>query len=567
MIVASLLISLLCILSDIGRCTGEYQPTWESLDSRPIPDWFDEAKFGIFIHWGIFSVPSWAKDGSIAEWYYQRLLTGGDGNATREFHAKTYGPDFSYAEFGPMFKAELWDPAQWAELFKNAGAKFVVLTSKHCDGWANWKSPAKWGYNSVDNGPMRDLVGELTNATRAAGLKMGLYYCNIEWGNPLLPWNYVNGPEPYTGQEKYVEEVFLKELMDITLKYQPSIINGDYCILLNSTQLRSREFLAWLYNESPVKDEVVVDDRWGTDAKCHHGGYWTCTDKFEPNYVPPHKWMDENTIGASWGLNRMETAKNYKTVPELVEMLISNVAYGGNLLLNVGPTSDGRIIPIMEERLLGMGKWLLVNGEAIYGTKIWRNQTEVSVQGNFTVFVNKSNIDFAGIPGPTNSTGAVKYLGKVQSADQCLDACASQKFAENFGQKCLSFTWHSNECPQPQWSSMCYGEMDDKWNPTNEPGHTTGRLQSRTVYYTSSKETPGTVYATMIGLPLTETLSLGLPVSTANTQVYLLSNSGKQSLSWQKGSGSKGIMIEINKLDPDNFPEGNAYVFVLTNVK
>lgn len=182
-----------------------------------------------------------------------------------------------------------------------------------------------------------------------------------------------------------MEEVFLTELKDITLKYQPTIINGDYCVLLNSTQLRSRDFLAWLYNESPVKDSVVVDDRWGTDARCHHGGYWTCRDKFEPNYVPQHKWVDETTIGISWGLNRGETAENYKTVAELVEMLVSNVAYGGNLLLNVGPTSDGRIIPIMEERLLGIGEWLKVNGEAIYSTRVWRNQSEVSVGQTFTV--------------------------------------------------------------------------------------------------------------------------------------------------------------------------------------
>lgn len=124
--------------------------------------------------------------------------------------------------------------------------------------------------------------------------------------------------------------------------------------------------------------------------------YWTCTDKFEPNYVPPHKWMDENTIGISWSLNREETAESYKTVPELVEMLVSNVAYGGNLLLNVGPTSDGRIIPIMEERLPGMGERLKVNGEAIYSTRVWRNQSEVSLGQTFTVLRNMSNVDSAG---------------------------------------------------------------------------------------------------------------------------------------------------------------------------
>ncbi|XP_065181072.1 alpha-L-fucosidase-like [Sycon ciliatum] len=391
-----------------------YEPTWESLDSRPLPAWYDQAKFGIFIHWGIFSVPSWSHEA--AEWYVQYLLTGDDGNATRNFHAANYGPDFKYSDFGPMFKAELWDPAQWAQLFSDAGAKFVLLTSKHCDGWANWKSPAKWNYNSVENGPHRDIVGELTNATRAQGLRMGLYYCNIEWGNPLLPWDYRHGPEPYTGQEEYVEQVFLTELKDITMKYKPDIINGDYCVLLNSTQLRSREFLAWLYNESPVKDEVIVDDRWGTDARCHHGGYWTCQDRFQPSTLQPHKWTDEMTMGTSWGFDRIETVQSYKTAKEMVAILVNNVAFGGNLILNVGPTHDGRIIPLMAERLLQIGSWLKINGDAIYGTQPWKvkqaeNGTTTGPPNVLVYYTTKVTTiaDAPGIQGDADANAVTLY--------------------------------------------------------------------------------------------------------------------------------------------------------------
>ncbi|XP_065181067.1 alpha-L-fucosidase-like isoform X1 [Sycon ciliatum] len=377
-----------------------YEPTWDSLDSRPLPAWYDQAKFGIFIHWGIFSVPSWSHH--LAEWYYQYLLTGSDNNETREFHYATYGQDFKYDEFGPMFKAELWDPAQWTQLFSDAGAKFVLLTSKHCDGWANWKSPAKWNYNSVDNGPHRDIVGELTNATRAQGLRMGLYYCNIEWGNPLLPWDYMHGPEPYTGQEEYVEEVFLKELKDITVKYQPDIVNGDYAVLLNSTQLKSRDFLAWLYNESPVKDTVVVDDRWGTDTRCLHGGYHTCHDRYEPGALQPHKWTDLMTMANSWGYDRVETVDQYKTAEEMVSILVNNVAYGGNLILNIGPTHDGIIIPLMAERLLQIGSWLKVNGDAIYGTQPWKvKQAENSSTDEVLVYYTTKTLSTAGTPAAT----------------------------------------------------------------------------------------------------------------------------------------------------------------------
>ena len=354
--------------------------------------------------------------------------------------------------------------------------------------------------------------------------------------------------------------------MDITQKYKPSIVNGDYCVLLNSTQLRSRDFLAWLYNESPVKDEVVVDDRWGTDARCHHGGYWTCHDKFQPNYLPPHKWMDENTIGISWGLNRLETVKDYKTVDVLVEMLVSNVAYGGNLLLNVGPTSDGRIIPVMEERLLGMGEWLQVNGEAIYSTKPWRNQTENVTRGSYDILVNWSNIGTTDMPEPGQTTNTIKYLGKFESAQQCLNACSSSNFEAKFGRKCLSFTWHSNDCLQPQWSLTCYGRTDSSWTPAKKLGGTAGQVQGNTIYYTNSKEKATTVYAISIGMLSAGNFTLELPQSSSATQVSLLSSKGPQSLRWAKGEGNKGINIEVEDVDFSIFPAGSAYVFVLTNV-
>ena len=177
-----------------------YEPNWDSLMTRPLPSWYDEAKVGIFIHWGVYSVPSFnihnmskaIKDGYAAEWYWWYL----HGLPTEEviaFHNETYGRDFTYEEFGPMFKAEMWEPEQWAELFQASGAEYVVLTAKHHEGWCNWCSAEAFGWNSCDNGPHRDLVGEMTDAVRAKGLHMGLYHSIFEWYHPLYLEDKANG--------------------------------------------------------------------------------------------------------------------------------------------------------------------------------------------------------------------------------------------------------------------------------------------------------------------------------------------------------------------------------------
>nr|MDQ2730382.1 alpha-L-fucosidase [Armatimonadota bacterium] len=165
-----------------------YEPTWASLDSRPIPQWFKDAKFGIFIHWGLYSVPSWGAKGSYAEWYWNYMQ---DHNGpTWKFHQRVYGPNFKYEDFASQFHAELFDPQAWAEVLARSGARYVALTSKHHEGFALWPSAEAtktWGrpWNSVDTGPKRDLLGDLSVAVRARGLKMGIYYSLYEWYNPL----------------------------------------------------------------------------------------------------------------------------------------------------------------------------------------------------------------------------------------------------------------------------------------------------------------------------------------------------------------------------------------------
>lgn len=350
-----------------------YQPTWESVDRRPTPAWFTDARFGIFIHWGTYSVPSYAPviPGKLAyaEWYWNALTAGKGPNpnpvqaGTWEYHKRQYGLDYDYQNFAPQFRVELFDPDHWADLFRRSGAKYVVLTSKHHEGFALWPSreaSATWGrpWNALEVGPKRDVLGDLTRAVRAKGLKMGYYYSLYEWYNPLY----------LSDKPRYIREHMLPQFKDLVTRYEPALIFSDGEWDLPSAEWRSPELLAWLFNESKVKDDVVVNDRWGKETRHKHGGYWTT------EYTPgmsgsDHPWEESRGMGFSYGYNRAERLEHYHSGRELVIMLCDIVSRGGNLLLDIGPDADGTIPVVMEERLTQIGSWLRVNGEAIYGTK------------------------------------------------------------------------------------------------------------------------------------------------------------------------------------------------------
>lgn len=369
-----LLFSLLACNSKPAKLTAQqtYTTDWTSIDARPIPQWFKDAKLGIFIHWGVYSVPAWApvgKDFAVyakySEWYWNRLVTDSSkvGEAFRTFHNNTYGPNVKYQDFAPQFKAELFNPEQWARIFKEAGAQYVVLTSKHHDGFALWPSAEARNWNAVDVGPHRDLAGDLTNAVKASGLHMGFYYSLYEWFNPLYK----------SDVNKYVSQHMIPQLKDLVVRYQPDIIWPDGEWEHPSDTWKSQEFLSWLYNESPVKNSVVVNDRWGKETRGKHGGYYTTEYDIVHNEdatkkVFDHPWEECRGIGGSFGYNRNESLGDYETSDALVHMLVQKVSRGGNLLLDIGPAADGTIPVIMQQRLADLGAWLKTNGEAIYGT-------------------------------------------------------------------------------------------------------------------------------------------------------------------------------------------------------
>ena len=357
------------LLSGLGLAAQTYQPTWESLNKRPVPQWFNDGKFGIFIHWGVYAVPAYTTKGNYAEWY-QHGLEKGD-SSIKAYHRAKFG-NLTYYQLADQFKAELFNADEWAKLFEQSGAKYIVLTSKHHDGFALWPSKNAsntWGFpwNAMEVGPKRDLLGDLFKAVRKTPVHAGMYYSLYEWFNPL--WK--RDPKKYAADHMWPQ---MKELINT---YQPDVFWTDGDWDAGDETWRSKEFLAWMYNESPVKDRVVTYDRWGSGNRFKHGSVYT------PEYQPDldfenHAWEESRGMGYSYGYNREEDAWDYNSAQSLVYHLLDKVSRGGNFLLDIGPDEHGKIPPIMQERLLQIGEWLTINGEAIYGTTRWKQVSQWS---------------------------------------------------------------------------------------------------------------------------------------------------------------------------------------------
>lgn len=359
-----------CLLAFTFQLSAQtYQPNWESLDKRPTPKWFKDSKFGIFIHWGVYAVPGWSPKGTYAEWYQQGLQT--TDTARQKFHKAKFG-NRTYYDLANDFKAELYNPDEWAKLFEASGAKYIVLTSKHHDGftlWPNENANKTWGFpwNAKDIGPKRDLLGDLFTSVRKTSVRAGMYYSLYEWFNPL--WK--------ADPKKYATEHVWPQMKELINTYQPDVFWTDGDWDAPAETWRSQEFLAWLYNESPVKEKIIVNDRWGSGVRFNHGGIYT--PEYQPNLdFENHDWEESRGMGHSYGYNREEDSWDYNSTQSLIIALIDKVSRGGNFLLDIGPDEHGKIPPIMQERLLEMGEWLNINGEAIYNTRRWKTASQWS---------------------------------------------------------------------------------------------------------------------------------------------------------------------------------------------
>ena len=343
-----------------GLMAQTEQEKWDLLNERGYPQWFSDAKLGIFVHWGLYSVPAYAGKEGYSEWLYKGLMNREPGRMKMmSLYADTSLPVREmYGQLADHWHAELWQPQEWAKMFKDAGARYVMLVTKHHDGYSLFADPFSPQWNSTVSGPRRDIVAELTKAVRQAGLRMCFYYSLPEWSNPLHRWTV----DPDSTLERYVTGHMIPQLRFLVDRFRPDAIFADGDWDFTAEQLHSADLIRWYYGM--VGDDAIVNDRWGKGTQ--HGFR---TPEYSAGIADLERpWAECRGIGRSFGLNRNEDLDNYMTDRELIQHFCELVAHGGGLTLNVGPAADGTIPMIQQERLRSLGQWLKVNGEAIYGT-------------------------------------------------------------------------------------------------------------------------------------------------------------------------------------------------------
>ncbi|GHG30373.1 MULTISPECIES: alpha-L-fucosidase [Amycolatopsis] len=371
----------------------DFRPTDASLSTHRAPYWFDDAKFGIFIHWGVYAVPAWAPVGQqYAEWYWQNQQD--PNGATYAYHRQKYGENFAYDDFIPLFTAARFDPRSWLNLIADAGAEYYVLTSKHHDGFALWDTEVS-DRNSVKLGPKRNIVAELFAASRkyTPQLRNGLYFSLPEWFNPDNPWMghaprnpYTGAPLPYTGYtagKDFVRDYQAPQVLELVSEFDPDVLWFDIGGV-NDTRSTITEYFNRAKNRKRPKD-VTYNDRGGIPDH----DFTTPEYTTYPNTVVA-KWEASRGLDPfSYGYNRATPDEKYMTAEEVVRTLVDIVAKNGNFLLDIGPDFDGTIPDVMQKHLRDAGAWLKVNGEAIYGTTYWSRMAQLG-DLRFTVKQNEA---------------------------------------------------------------------------------------------------------------------------------------------------------------------------------
>jgi len=352
---------------------AKFQPTWESLKKYEAPEWYKDAKFGIFIHWGAYSVPA---KGS--EWYPRQMYQKND--RTYHHHRSIWGDQsqFGYKDFIPMFKAQRWDPNEWVELFRKAGARFVVPVAEHHDGFAMYDS-THTRFNSVKMGPKRDVLGELAKAVRAAGMKLGTsshyafnwdYYTHSGEFDTSDPEYYGLYGRPHDkgkpADSRFIEHWYARTI-EIVDRYQPDLLYFDFGFNKPEFETHRRKLAAEYYNRAAA---------WGKEVVLNYkkqafpdGAAVLDLERDRLDHIRRTVWQTDTMVTRrSWGYIGDD---DFKSVDQLVDMLVDVVSKNGVLLLNVGPRADGTIPKKARDILLEIGGWLDVNAEAIYDTRPW----------------------------------------------------------------------------------------------------------------------------------------------------------------------------------------------------
>lgn len=379
------------ILKEVDRKghEGPFRPDWESLQKYEVPEWYKDAKFGIFIHWGVYSVPAFGN-----EWYPRNMYR--PESDEYKHHIATFGPvdKFGYKDFVPMFKAEHFDPAAWARLFKAAGAQYVVPVAEHHDGFAMYGSGLS-DWTAAKMGPHRDVIGELAKAVRAEGLHFGASSHRVEHNfflgvgrripsdindpnfaafyGPAHNWLEAKQGTPLANDFTFVSSAWTADWLarssEIVEKYHPDIMYFDWWIGQASVRPDLARFAAFYYNTSSKYGDHVGVINYKDYAIQEHSAVLDL-ERGQLGDIRPLYWQTDTSVSnKSWGYIKDDT---FKTPEFVVQQLIDIVSKNGNLLLNIGPRSDGTIPEEVQSVLRDVGAWLKVNGEAIYGTRPWK---------------------------------------------------------------------------------------------------------------------------------------------------------------------------------------------------
>lgn len=367
---------------------GKYKDTWESLSQYRVPDWYKDSKFGIFIHWGVYSVPAFG-----SEWYSRNMYI--QGSWEYNHHIETYGAhkDFGYKDFIPMFKAEKFSADEWCDLFKQAGAQYIVPVAEHHDGFQMYKSEvSKW--NAYDMGPHKDIVGELSESARRHGIVNGASSHRVEhWffmghgkefesditdDEKYGDFYYPAMPEP-NHQDLFSKPTPTKEFLDdwlvrcceIVDRFQPKIVYFDWWIQHSAVKPYLKKFAAYYYNRAEEWGGGVINYK-------HDAFMFGCAvvdiERGQFADAKPFIWQTDTAVAKnSWCYTENN---DYKSPREIICDLVDIVSKNGRILLNIGPKADGTIPDEDRHILLEIGKWLSVNGEAIYGSAVWRYAAE-----------------------------------------------------------------------------------------------------------------------------------------------------------------------------------------------
>ncbi len=436
---------------------GPFQPEWASLAKYEIPEWYRDAKFGIFIHWGVYSVPAFG-----SEWYPREMYS--EGSSEYKHQIATYGPPdkFGYKDFIPLFKAEHFDPAAWARLFKEAGAKYVVPVAEHHDGFAMYDSGLS-DWTAAKMGPHRDIVGDLAKAVRAEGLHFGTSSHRVEhdfflgvgrairsdvndpqyaaFYGPAHAWLANKGGTPLNNDFTYASTAWTNDWLarsaEIVEKYHPDIMYFDWWIGQPSVRPALTRFAAFYYNAS-LKNGGHAGVINYKDFAMAEGSAVLDLERGQLGEIRPLAWQTDTSVSnKSWGYIENDTFKS----PEfIVRQLIDVVSKNGNLLLNIGPRSDGTIPDEVQQVLRDVGAWLRVNGEAIYGTRPWKlygeGPTKVAAgsfhdtdTGNYTAddfrFTSRGDALYAIELGwPSGAEATIQSLGSVALPNQEIESVA-----------------------------------------------------------------------------------------------------------------------------------------------